>query len=80
MPVAERYQALSRDALLADYLRVCEILARPALDEETRLTLQQTSERLEGWLELGGRGDRQCPCQSGKRYRNCCSQRLRDSL
>lgn len=80
VPIVERYQALQRDALLEDYLRVCGILARPVLGEETRQTLQQTCERLEGWLELGGSGSQPCPCQSGKRYQNCCSQRLRDSL
>jgi hypothetical protein len=73
VPVAPRYQSLERDALLADYLKVCETLGRPTLDDETR-------ERLEGWLELGGTGASQCPCQSGKRYQNCCSRRLRDSL
>lgn len=80
MPIAERHHALSRDVLVEDYLRVCGILARPVLAEAVRETLGQTRERLEGWLELGGKGDQPCPCQSGKRYRNCCSQRLRDSL
>ena len=80
VPIAARYQALNRDALLADYLQVSGELARLAPDGEARQVLQQTSERLEGWLELGGRGDQPCPCQSGKRYRNCCSRRLRDSL
>lgn len=80
VPVATRYQALSRDALLEDYLRVCTALGRPALDEEVRETLQQTRERLEAWLALDGSGDQRCPCQSGKRYQTCCSRRLRDSL
>lgn len=78
--VAERFQALSRDALLEDYLQVCSALGRPQLGEEAQETLGQTRERLEAWLELGGRGDQRCPCQSGKRYENCCSRRLRDSL
>jgi hypothetical protein len=80
VPVAARYQALSRDALLEDYLRVRTALGRPGLDEEVRETLQQTRERLEAWLALGGSGDQRCPCQSGKRYQTCCSRRLRDSL
>lgn len=80
LPIAERYQALSRDALLADFLQVSGELARVAPGSEVRQTLQQTRERLQGWLELGGRGDQGCPCQSGKRYRTCCSRRLRDSL
>lgn len=80
VPIAARYHALSRDALLEDYLQVCTALERPALGEAARDTLQQTRERLEGWLGLGGRGDQRCPCQSGKRYQNCCSRRLRDSL
>lgn len=80
VPIAARYQALSRDVLLADYLHVSGELARLAPDSAARQTLQQTAERLEGWLELGGTGDSQCPCQSGKRYQNCCSRRLRDSL
>lgn len=78
--IAPRYQGLERDALLADYLKVCVALGRAGLDEAAWETLQQTRERLEGWLELGGQGDSRCPCQSGKRYRNCCSRRLRESL
>lgn len=80
VPVAPRYQSLERDALLGDYLKVCAALGRPGLDEAGWDTLQQTRERLEGWLELGGSGNSPCPCRSGRRYQNCCSRRLRDSL
>lgn len=80
VPIAARHQSLERDALLTDYLKVCGILARPTLDEASWATLDQTRERLEGWLEAGGRGDSPCPCRSGKRYRNCCSRRLSDSF
>ena len=55
-------------------------LGRAELSDAAEETLGQTRERLEAWLELGGRGDQRCPCQSGKRYENCCSRRLRDSL
>ncbi len=79
-PIAARYLSLQRDALLDDYLKVCGALARPGLDEAAWATLKQTGERLEGWLELGGSGEQACPCRSGKRYRACCSRRLRDSL
>ncbi len=78
--VADRFRALSRDALLEDYLQVCTALGRAELSDAAEETLGQTRERLEAWLELGGRGDQRCPCQSGKRYENCCSRRLRDSL
>lgn len=74
MPLADQYQALSRDVLLEDYLGLRRQLARAGLDDEARERLAGMAGRLESWLALGGRGDQACPCGSGKRYRNCCSR------
>lgn len=80
LPIADRYHALVRDALLEDYLKVCDLLSRRPLQAASREALLPMRERLEGWLELGGCGDQRCPCQSGKRYATCCSRRLAASL
>lgn len=74
VPLADQYQALSRDVLLEDYLGLRRQLARAGLDDEARERLAGMAARLESWLALGGRGDQACPCGSGKRYRNCCSR------
>lgn len=74
VPLADQYQALSRDVLLEDYLGLRRQLARAGLDDEARERLAGMAARLESWLALGGRGDKACPCGSGKRYRNCCSR------
>lgn len=75
-----RYQALRRDALVEDFIRVGEQQVRCTSGSEAAQVLAQTAERLAGWLELGGKGDAPCPCQSGRRYAACCSPRLRESL
>ncbi|MFP8981530.1 SEC-C metal-binding domain-containing protein, partial [Pseudomonas aeruginosa] len=74
VPLADQYQALSRDVLLEDYLGLRRQLARAGLDDEARERLAGMAARLESWLALGGRGDQACPCGSGKRYGNCCSR------
>ncbi|AVK07478.1 MULTISPECIES: SEC-C metal-binding domain-containing protein [Pseudomonas aeruginosa group] len=74
VPLADQYQALSRDVLLEDYLGLQRRLSRAGLDEEARERLAGMSGRLESWLALGGRADQACPCGSGKRYRNCCTR------
>lgn len=79
-PPLPRHQLLRRDALAEDFIRVREAAGRCSAGSEAALVLAQTVERLQGWLELGGRGDAPCPCQSGRRYALCCSPRLRASL
>lgn len=78
VPLPEQFQALSRDELLEDYLWLCRELLRPTLDDEVREVRAGMRQRLESWLELGGRGDARCPCGSGRRYRSCCSKRVRE--
>ena len=62
VPLADQYQALSRDVLLEDYLGLRRQLARAGLDDEARERLAGMAARLESWLALGGRGDQACPC------------------
>lgn len=75
-----RYQALSRDVLVEDLLQASQARDRSAPGSDARVVIGQTVERLTGWLALQGSGDVACPCGSGRRYANCCSRRLRDSL
>ncbi|MCP8464058.1 hypothetical protein NK553_08880 [Pseudomonas sp. ZM23] len=79
VPLPEHFHALERDELLEDYLWLRRELARHQLDDERREVRQSMCLRLESWLELGGRGDKPCPCNSGKRYRGCCSRRVREN-
>ncbi|MBG7026903.1 SEC-C domain-containing protein [Pseudomonas aeruginosa] len=74
VPLADQYQALSRDVLLEDYLGLQRRWSRAGLDEEARERLAGMSGRLESWLARGGRADQACPCGSGKRYRYCCTR------
>lgn len=79
VPMPEQFHALERDELLEDYLWLSRELTRHQLDDERREVRESMRARLENWLELGGRGDKPCPCNSGKRYRNCCSKRVREN-
>ncbi len=79
VPLAEQLHALERDELLEDYLWLSRELGKPQMDDERREVRESMRQRLESWLELGGRGDKPCPCNSGKRYRNCCSKRVREN-
>ncbi|KAF1051841.1 MAG: hypothetical protein GAK43_02218 [Stenotrophomonas maltophilia] len=79
VPIPDQYHALSRDALLEDYLTLCQAAARADLDEPRGELLAGLRQRLEDWLAHGGRADQPCPCGSGRRYRNCCSRRVREA-
>ncbi len=50
VPLADQYQALSRDVLLEDYLGLRRQLARAGLDDEARERLAGMAARLESWL------------------------------
>ncbi len=52
VPLADQYQALSRDVLLEDYLGLRRQLARAGLDDEARERLAGMAARLESWLAL----------------------------
>ncbi len=58
VPLADQYQALSRDVLLEDYLGLRRQLARAGLDDEARERLAGMAARLKSWLALGGRATR----------------------